>query len=147
IRSTFHAEYGVYVDPIVGTFHFCLVGKGGRASSASRFNVGPIKARCLEPHDLALSKLAARRLQDNEAVAPLTESKLVDHPDTANCRGFRPASASDFARPATAGSRECCIRPPYGTRRQSSNLEDAAQEAPAQAQGAYRAQARGRQGR
>lgn len=72
--SPFHAESGVYVDPIIGTFPFLPHGWEQRTHT---IDVGVLKARCLEANDLALSKLAAGRLKDNELVAALVAADLV----------------------------------------------------------------------
>jgi hypothetical protein len=38
----------------------------------------PVVARCLEPHDLAVAKLAAGRLKDYELVAALAQLGIID---------------------------------------------------------------------
>jgi hypothetical protein len=73
--SPFHAEFGVYVDPITGAFPFLPEGWERRTRA---IDVGVLRARCLEIHDLALSKLAAGRLKDNEMVAALIANEIAD---------------------------------------------------------------------
>ena len=73
--SPYHQEHPVYIDPIVGTFPFMPEGWEARARV---IDLGEIKIRCLEPNDLALSKLAAGRLKDSEVVAVMIQRKLVD---------------------------------------------------------------------
>jgi hypothetical protein len=73
--SEFQAEHGVYVDTVPATFPFLPDGWQERAVPLAD---GPSPVRCLELHDLALSKLAAGRLKDNEMVAALVDRKLVE---------------------------------------------------------------------
>jgi hypothetical protein len=72
--STFAQEHGVYVDTVSSTFPFLPVGWESRLVT---FDVGTLKARCLEVHDLVLSKLAAGRLKDYELIAALLSGGLA----------------------------------------------------------------------
>jgi hypothetical protein len=72
--SAYQRDTGVYVDVIRGTFPFLPDGWEQRTQT---IDVGVLKARCLEVHDLVLSKLAAGRLKDNEMVAALITHRLV----------------------------------------------------------------------
>jgi hypothetical protein len=74
-RSRHHDEYGTYVDTVPPTFPFLPNGWELRAKVLEH---GDLKIRCLELHDLVLSKLAAGRLKDNELIAALIHYKLVD---------------------------------------------------------------------
>lgn len=72
--SAFQRATGVYLDPITGTFPFLPEGWEGRAHT---IDIGALKVRCLDVHDLVLSKLVAGRLKDNEMVAALLVHELV----------------------------------------------------------------------
>jgi len=74
-RSAFQAEHGVYVDLVRSSFPYLPDGWEGRLRD---IDLGVLRARCLEIHDLAVSKLAAGRLKDNELVAALIGHKLLD---------------------------------------------------------------------
>jgi hypothetical protein len=75
VSSAYRAEHGVYVDPVTGSFPFLPEGWEHRVRT---IDVGILKARCLDAHDLVLSKLAAGRLKDNEMVASLVAYKHVE---------------------------------------------------------------------
>lgn len=73
--SPYHEEYGTFVDMVSPSFPFLPDGWEQRATVLIS---GDLRARCLELHDLVLSKLAAGRLKDNELIAALIHYKLVD---------------------------------------------------------------------
>src|SRR5262249_7941143 len=73
--SRYHEEHGTYVDAVSPGFPFLPDGWSERASTLA---AGATTIRCLELHDLILSKLAAGRLKDNELIAALIDRKLVD---------------------------------------------------------------------
>jgi hypothetical protein len=75
VRSKFQRETGVYLDPITGTFPFLPEGWEQRAAAII---IGTLTVRCLEIHDLVLSKLVAGRLKDNEMVAALLAHRLAE---------------------------------------------------------------------
>lgn len=66
---------GAFVDTVPASFPYLPQGWEDRARV---LDVGVLRARCLEPDDLAISKLAAGRLKDTETVAALIMEKLVD---------------------------------------------------------------------
>ena len=74
-RSPYHEESGTFVDTVSPAFPFLPDGWERRASVLEE---GGMRVRCLELHDLVLSKLAAGRLKDNELIAALIHDKLVD---------------------------------------------------------------------
>jgi hypothetical protein len=80
--SRYQQEHGVYVDTVPAGFPFL---PAGFAERLLVIDVGVLRARCLEPHDLAVSKLAAGRLKDHEMVAALIASGLTS-PDTLHQR-------------------------------------------------------------
>jgi hypothetical protein len=74
-QSEFAAHRGVYADTVSSTFPFLPDGWEDRVVT---FPVKDLSVRCLEIHDLALSKLAAGRLKDYELVAALLQRGLLD---------------------------------------------------------------------
>lgn len=74
-RSSFQAEHGVYIDLVPASFPYLPDGWEERLQD---MDVGILRGRCLEVHDLALSKLAAGRLKDNELIAALIGHQLLD---------------------------------------------------------------------
>ena len=73
--SRHQEEHGTYVDTVSPTFPFLPDGWEQRANVLA---YGDMTARCLELHDLVLSKLAAGRLKDNELIAALIHYKHID---------------------------------------------------------------------
>lgn len=73
--TPFESEHGVYVDTVHSEFPFLPPGWESRLVP---FIVGSFTAKCLEIHDLVISKLAAGRLKDYELVAVLIDLKLAD---------------------------------------------------------------------
>ena len=76
--SQFHTEYGVYAEGIhVST----AVLPDGWIDRVVRWDLQsslPADARFLEPHDLAIAKLAAFRQKDLDFVGALVEAGLLD---------------------------------------------------------------------
>ena len=73
--SAFQAEHGVYVDIVRSSFPYLPDGWEGRLRD---MQVGELRARCLEVCDLAISKLGAGRLKDNELIAALIGQEVLD---------------------------------------------------------------------
>jgi hypothetical protein len=73
--SRYHEERGTYLDAVSPGFPFLPDGWSQRANTLA---AGTATIRCLELHDLVLSKLAAGRLKDNELIAALIDRKLID---------------------------------------------------------------------
>jgi hypothetical protein len=73
--SPYYDEHGVYVDSVLATFPFLPEGWEQRLRD---LEVDGLRARCLEVHDLVLSKLAAGRLKDNELIASLIQHGLIE---------------------------------------------------------------------
>lgn len=69
--SPYQSTHGVYVDTVPAGFPFLPPGYETRLRA---LDAGTLRARCLEAHDLALSKLAAGRLKDYETVAALLDA-------------------------------------------------------------------------
>ena len=72
--SAYAAESYVHVDTVSSTFPFLPAGWEQRLVSLAGFP----HVRCLEIHDLVLSKLAAGRLKDYELIAVLLDRTLAD---------------------------------------------------------------------
>lgn len=73
-NSSFYDEHGTYLDAVSPSFPFLPDGWEQRASP---FEIGGVIVRCLELHDLALSKLYASRLKDSEMIASLVHVGLI----------------------------------------------------------------------
>jgi hypothetical protein len=72
-RSAFARKHGFYVDivtPELATL------PGGWEKRLKALHFGPIRALCLEVHDLLVSKLAAGRLKDLEMASAVLKLKL-----------------------------------------------------------------------
>ncbi len=73
--SLYAAESFVHIDTVSSTFPFLPDGWEQRLVP---FGPAAPHLRCLEIHDLVLSKLAAGRLKDYELIAVLLDRKLAD---------------------------------------------------------------------
>lgn len=107
--SAIFDEHGVYLDIVPSTFPFLPAGWEDRVQM---LEVGDLRARCLELHDLVLSKLAAGRLKDNELIASLIHHELVDVEITRSriLEVGDPEPPRDSARPAPDRDRERQLR-------------------------------------
>ena len=74
-NSPFVTEHDVYVDTVSASFPFLPSGWDTRLRT---LDVGTLRARCLEIHDLALSKLAAGRLKDFELIVVLLDRGMLE---------------------------------------------------------------------
>src|SRR5215510_767016 len=70
-----HEKHGTFVDTVSPGFPFLPDGWEQRTNALIS---GELEIRCLELHDLVLSKLVAGRLKDNELIAALIHYALVD---------------------------------------------------------------------
>jgi hypothetical protein len=75
VQSAFFAERGLYVDVVSPGIPVLSEGWRDRLIA---LDADPVVARCLEPHDLAVAKLAAGRLKDYELVAALAQRGIID---------------------------------------------------------------------
>jgi hypothetical protein len=71
-ESALEAAHSIYVDAVTGRL------PEGWDARTRELRVGSVIARCLETHDLVLSKLAAGRLKDYELVAVLFDRTIAD---------------------------------------------------------------------
>ena len=73
-ESAFERARGFYLDPLPPDFPMVPAGWEQRLVE---MQVGEIKLRCLEIHDLIVTKLAAGRLKDYEFIAAVLMAKLA----------------------------------------------------------------------
>ena len=76
--SPFHEEFGFYADPFDETTAILPRGWRGRLVNLPEGDTGGVRALCLEPHDLAIAKYAARRAKDLVFTRELAKRKLLD---------------------------------------------------------------------
>ena len=75
--SLFHQTHGYWVDGVSPTTATLPSGWENRLVRVCNENTGGAIGWCLEPHDLALSKLAAGREKDLAFVAALVRHKMI----------------------------------------------------------------------
>ena len=75
--SLFHQTHGIWVDGVEPTTATLPGGWQERLVKVCKENTGGATGWCLDTHDLAYSKLAARREKDIAFVAALIRHKLV----------------------------------------------------------------------
>jgi hypothetical protein len=75
--SQFHATFGYFADGISPDTAILPAGWEKRLIALSNENTGGATGWCLEPHDLAFTKLAARREKDIAFVSALLRHKLT----------------------------------------------------------------------
>jgi hypothetical protein len=75
--SQFDVTFGYHADGVSPTTATLPPGWEDRLVKVSNENTGGAVGWCLEPHDLAFSKLAARREKDLAFVAALVRHKLI----------------------------------------------------------------------
>jgi hypothetical protein len=64
VDSLFHQEHGIYADPVDETTAKLPKGWKNRLVNLKPGDTGGVKGMCLEVHDLAIAKYAARREKD-----------------------------------------------------------------------------------
>src|ERR1700722_9763701 len=62
--SKFHEQYGYYADPVDESTAILPKGWKARLVNLSAGDTGGVAGLCLDPHDLAIAKYAARRHKD-----------------------------------------------------------------------------------
>lgn len=75
--SQFHETFGYYAQGVEISTAVLPVGWEARAEILDRVDSRPGFARCLEPHDLVVSKLVAGRQKDIEFATALIEYEIV----------------------------------------------------------------------
>ena len=78
VDSPFHVTYGFYADPVDEATAVLPKGWKGRLVNLPAGDTGGVRALCLEPHDLAISKYAVRRDKDRTFTRVLARRGLVD---------------------------------------------------------------------
>ncbi len=76
--SEFHEEFGFYADPVDETTAILPKGWRGRLVNLPEGDTDGVRALCLEPHDLAIAKYAARREKDLVFTRELVRRKLLE---------------------------------------------------------------------
>lgn len=76
--STFHETFGIYAQGVSLTTAILTAGWEERVVVLDSPGTAPGRGLCLEPHDLAAAKLAARREKDYEFVRALLREHLID---------------------------------------------------------------------
>lgn len=76
--SPFHEEFGYYADAVDETTAVLPKGWRGRLVNLPEGDTEGIRALCLEPHDLAIAKYAARREKDLTFTHELARMRLVE---------------------------------------------------------------------
>lgn len=76
--SSFHASFGYYGQGVEISTAVLPVGWEDRTQLLPRTDMAPAAARCLEPHDLVISKLVAGRQKDFDFTTALIHAGLID---------------------------------------------------------------------
>jgi hypothetical protein len=97
--SPFHKTFGFYVDGIEISGIVLPDGWEQRTIAVDNANTSGVRGLCLEPGDLAVSKLAAGRSKDIDFVATLLRERIVRAPALhARIDAVRQLDADDRAR-------------------------------------------------
>jgi hypothetical protein len=75
--SPFHEEFGYYADPVDESTAILPKGWKGRLVSLPPGDTEGVKGLCLDPHDLAIAKYAARREKDLAFTRELARRRIV----------------------------------------------------------------------
>lgn len=75
--SQFHETYGYYADPVDESTAVLPKGWKGRLVNLPEGDTNGVRGLCLDPHDLAISKYAARRPKDLKFTAELAQRKIT----------------------------------------------------------------------
>jgi hypothetical protein len=75
--SPFHETYGFYADPVDESTSILPKGWRGRLVNLPEGDTNGVRGLCLEPHDLAIAKYAARRRKDLVFTGELARRGLV----------------------------------------------------------------------
>lgn len=113
IYSPFHEEFGYYADPVSEETATLPKGWKGRLIRLPPGDTDGVRALCLDPHDLAISKYAAFREKDLVFTGELARRGLISQEQLLTLleqtrlsdglrERIRARIAADFA-PATAG--------------------------------------------
>jgi hypothetical protein len=75
--SLFHSTFGYFADGVSPDTAVLAKGWEERMVALRNPNTGGATGWCLEPHDMAISKLAARREKDLQFVRALLKHKMI----------------------------------------------------------------------
>jgi hypothetical protein len=78
VDSPFHEQFGYYADPVDESTAVLPKGWKGRLVNLPGGDTGKVRALCLDPHDLAISKYVAGREKDIDFTRQLAQRGLVD---------------------------------------------------------------------
>ena len=104
VDSPFHQSFGYYADPVDETTAVLPAGWNERLVRLAPGDTDGATGLCLDPHDLAISKYAARREKDivfNREMARLGivgKEKLLDLLDTAPLSASRKSAMRGFIK-------------------------------------------------
>jgi len=76
--SPFHEAHGFYADPVDESTAILAKGWKGRLVNLPAGDTDGVRGLCLEPHDLAIAKYAARREKDRVFTRELARLGIVD---------------------------------------------------------------------
>jgi hypothetical protein len=106
--SQFHQTFGYRVDGVAPTTATLPPGWESRLVKVANENTGGAIGWCLEPHDLAFSKLAARRKKDLVFVRELIRHDLVSQ---VRLRRLVESAEDGVLRSRLVEALEICLRP------------------------------------
>lgn len=106
--SQFHQTFGYRVDGVAPTTATLPNGWESRLVKVSNENTGGAIGWCLDPHDLAYSKLAARREKDLTFVREMIRHHLVK---PSQLQRLVESAADAALRQRLAEALELCLRP------------------------------------
>ena len=95
-RSMFHLTHGYYAHGVAENTATLPNGWRTRLIAISNENTNGATGLCLEPHDLAASKLAAGREKDLGFVEILLREKMIDYKELAKCIDTLPLPAQQI---------------------------------------------------
>jgi hypothetical protein len=98
VDSPFHQEFGYYADPVDESTATLPRGWKGRLVNLAAGDTGGVRGLCLDPHDLAISKYAARREKDIDFTRELARRALVDKDRLLKLVDITPVSGEVKAR-------------------------------------------------
>jgi len=75
--SRFHETFGYYADPVDENTAKLPKGWKGRLVNLAEGDTGGVRGLCLDPHDLAIAKYAARREKDLEFTRELARRGYI----------------------------------------------------------------------
>ena len=93
--SPFHETFGYYAQGVAIDTAVLPEGWKSRLVTIRNANTRDVTGLCLEPHDLAVSKLAAGREKDRDFVTDMCRSQMLDDDVLVSRISFLPLSAAE----------------------------------------------------